>query len=79
MEGSWGDLMRFLRSLIIGLLSMFPGTIIGYLGWLATGSSKDNYSLEVVFFCNLIPFGFIVLGFIWSWKNGAEYAVDYQG
>ena len=79
MEGSWGDLMRFLRSLIIGLLSMFSGTIIGYLGWLATGSSMELYSLEVVFFCNLVPFGFVVLGFIWSWMNGAEYAVDYQG
>ena len=38
--------MRFLRSVIIGLLSIFPGTIIGYLGWLASGSSKDNYSLK---------------------------------
>ncbi|MGY8745008.1 MAG: hypothetical protein ACKVG2_00455 [Candidatus Poseidoniales archaeon] len=71
--------MRFLRALIIGLLSIFPGTIVGYLGWLATGASNDNYSPGVVFFCNVIPFGFVLMGFIWSWKNGAEYAVNYQG
>ena len=71
--------MRFLRSLVIGLLSIFPGTIIGYLGWLATGGSEETWAPEVVVFCNIIPCGFIVLGFIWSWKNGAEYAVDYQG
>jgi len=40
--------MRFLRALIIGLLSIFPGTIIGYLGWLLVGASEDNYSLEVM-------------------------------
>ena len=79
MEGSWGDSMRFLRSLVIALLSIFPGTIVGYLGWYAAGSSMDNSSMEVLFFCNFVPFGFVVLGFVWSWKTGAEYAVNYQG
>ena len=79
MEGSWGELMRFLRSLIIGLLSIFPGTIVGYIGWLATGASEDTYALEVMFFCNVIPFGFVVVGFIWSWINGQEYSVKIHG
>ena len=70
--------MRFLRAVIIGLLSIFPGTIIGYIGWLATGSSMENNSLSVVFFCNLIPLGFVILGFLWSWKNGEEDSVAYQ-
>tara|TARA_B100001559_G_scaffold273533_1_gene243053 strand:+ start:340 stop:555 length:216 start_codon:yes stop_codon:yes gene_type:complete len=70
--------MRFIRSLIIGLLSIFPGTIVGYLGWLATGGSEETYAPEVVFFCNIIPFGFVIIGFIWSWRNGEEYAVNYQ-
>ena len=71
--------MRFLGALIIGMLSIFPGTILGYLGWLATGASKDNYHPSVVFFCNVIPLGFVLLGFIWAWKNGAEYSVATQG
>tara|TARA_B100000767_G_scaffold275203_1_gene310994 strand:- start:4287 stop:4502 length:216 start_codon:yes stop_codon:yes gene_type:complete len=71
--------MRFLRALIIGFLSIFPGTIVGYLGWLATGSSEDTYSTTVILFCNIIPFGFVVLGYLWAWRNGAEYAVNYQG
>lgn len=78
MRGSWGDTMRFLRALVIGFLSIFPGTIIGYLGWLATGANKDNYSLEVIFFCNVIPFGCVFLGFVWAWISGEEYGVNYQ-
>ena len=70
--------MRFLRAVIIGLLSIFPGTIVGYLGWLATGGSEEVWAPEVVFFCNIIPFGFVIIGFIWSWRNGEEYAVNYQ-
>ncbi|MCH1526620.1 MAG: hypothetical protein L7S49_00210 [Candidatus Poseidoniaceae archaeon] len=70
--------MRFLRALIIGILCLFPGTIIGYLGWLLTGSSLDNYSLQVVFFCNLLPLGSIILGFMWAWMNGEEYGVNFQ-
>jgi len=38
----------------------------------------ENGSLSVVFFCNLIPLGFVILGFLWSWKNGEEYSVAYQ-
>ena len=79
MKGSWGDLMRFLRALIIGILSIFPGTIIGYLGWLAVGGNENNFSLEVIFFCNIIPFGFMVIGFLWAWASGEEYGVNYQG
>ena len=70
--------MRFLRATIIGFLSIFPGTIVGYLGWLATGGSEETWAPEVVFFCNIIPFGFVIIGFIWSWRNGEEYAVGYQ-
>jgi ABC-type uncharacterized transport system permease subunit len=70
--------MRFLRAAIIGFLSIFPGTIVGYLGWLATGGSEETWAPEVVFFCNIIPFGFVIIGFIWSWRNGEEYAVGYQ-
>ena len=79
MKGSWGDLMRFLRALIIVILSIFPGTIIGYLGWLAVGGNENNFSLEVIFFCNIIPFGFMALGFLWAWASGEEYGVNYQG
>ena len=71
--------MRFLRSLIIGLLSIFPGTLIGYLGWLASGGSEDTYSLSVIIFCNLIPLGFVFIGFYWSWLNGEEYSVRIEG
>ena len=71
--------MRFLRALIIGFLSIFPGTIVGYLGWLATGGVEDNYSLEVVFFCNIVPFGFVFIGFLWSWVIGEEYGEKYHG
>ena len=55
------------------------GGIIGYLGWLATGSSENNYSPSVIFFCNVIPFGFVFLGFMWAWINGEEYGVNYRG
>ncbi|MGY8754793.1 MAG: hypothetical protein ACKVIR_03805 [Candidatus Poseidoniales archaeon] len=68
--------MRFLRSLIIGTLCFFPATISGYLGWLATGSSADNYSVSVIFFCNIVPLGGMILGGIWAWKSGAEYGVE---
>lgn len=71
--------MRFIRAVIIAILSIFPGTIIGYLGWLATGSSENNYSPSVILFCNVIPFGFVFLGFIWAWINGEEYGVNYRG
>ncbi len=71
--------MRFIRAIIIALLSIFPGTIIGYLGWLATGSSENNYSPSVIIFYNVIPFGFVFLGFIWAWINGEEYGVNYRG
>tara|TARA_B110000495_G_C22604648_1_gene361334 strand:+ start:263 stop:478 length:216 start_codon:yes stop_codon:yes gene_type:complete len=71
--------MRFLRALVIGILSIFPGTIIGYLGWLAVGASNDNYSLGVIFFCNIIPFGSVAMGFLWAWASGEEYGVTYQG
>ncbi|MBJ64275.1 MAG: hypothetical protein CMB55_05735 [Euryarchaeota archaeon] len=71
--------MRFIRAIIIGLLSIFPGTIIGYLGWLATGSSENNYDLSVVLFCNILPIGSVILGFMWAWINGEEYAVNYRG
>ena len=71
--------MRFIRAIIIALLSIFPGTIIGYLGWLATGSSENNYSPSVIFFCNIIPFSFVFLGFIWAWINGEDYGVNYRG
>ncbi|MDP6870386.1 MAG: hypothetical protein QGI21_06425 [Candidatus Poseidoniaceae archaeon] len=67
--------MRFLRSFVIGILCFFPGTIIGYIGWLATGSVEDNYSFQVVFFCNIIPFGTMIIGFLWAWATGAEYSV----
>jgi len=79
VKGSWGELMRFLRSLIIGLLSIFPGTILGYLGWLATGASNDNYSPGVIFFCNVVPFGFVIIGFLWAWASGEEYGVKIHG
>ena len=71
--------MRFIRATIIALLSIFPGTIIGYLGWPATGSSENNYSPSVILFCNVIPIGFVFLGFIWAWINGEEYGVNYRG
>ncbi len=71
--------MRFIRAITIGLLSIFPGTLIGYLGWLATGSSEETYSLTVVFFCNLVPLGSVILGFAWAWMNGQEYGVNYRG
>jgi len=71
--------MRFLRAVIIGFLSIFPGTILGYLGWLAAGASKDNYSPSVIFFCNIIPLGFVIAGFLWAWKNGEEYGVKFEG
>ena len=71
--------MRFIRAVIIAILSIFPGTIIGYLGWLATGSSENNYSPSVILFCNVIPIGFVFLGFIWAWINGEEYGVNYRG
>ena len=71
--------MRFIRAIIIGLLSIFPGTIIGYLGWLATGSNESTYSPTVIFFCNVIPFGFVFFGFMWAWINGEEYGVNYRG
>lgn len=70
--------MRFLRAFIIGLLCIFPGTIIGWLGWLATGASENNYSLEVIVFCNIVPFASIFLGFMWAWSTGEEYGVDFQ-
>ena len=66
--------MRFIRAVIIALLSIFPGTIIGYLGWLATGSSENNYSPSVILFCNVIPFGFVFLGFIWVGLTGRVLA-----
>jgi hypothetical protein len=33
----------------------------------------------VIIFCNVIPFGFVFLGFIWAWINGEEYGVNYRG
>ena len=74
-----GDIMRFLRAVIIGILAIFPGTIVGFLGWIAVGQSMDNSSLGVTLFCNIVPLGFVVVGFIWSWINGEEYALNYQG
>ena len=71
--------MRFIRAIIIGLLSIFPGTIVGFLGWIAIGRSMDNSSFCVTLFSNIIPFGFVFLGFIWSWINGEEYGVNYRG
>ena len=71
--------MRFIRAIIIALLSIFPGTIVGFLGWIAIGRSMDNSSFGVVLFCNIIPFGFVFLGFIWAWINGEEYGVNYRG
>ena len=71
--------MRFIRAIVIGFLSIFPGTITGYLGWLATGASENNYSPAVVFFCNIVPLGSVFVGFKWTWANGAEYGVDYRG
>ena len=71
--------MRFIRAITIGLLSIFPGTIVGFLGWISIGRSMDNYSLSVVLFCNIIPFGFVFFGFMWAWINGEEYAVNYRG
>ncbi|HIF45871.1 MAG TPA: hypothetical protein EYQ73_03630 [Candidatus Poseidoniales archaeon] len=68
--------MRFLRALIIGTLCFFPTTIIGYLGWLATGSNPDNYSVSVIFFCNIIPLGGMIFGGLWAWRTGEEYSVE---
>jgi len=71
--------MRFIRAVIIALLSIFPGTIAGFLGWIAIGRSMDNSSFGVTLFCNIIPFGFVFFGFIWAWINGEEYGVNYRG
>ena len=46
--------MRFLRAVIIGILAIFPGTIVGFLGWIAVGQSMDNSSLGVTLFCTSI-------------------------
>tara|TARA_B100001115_G_scaffold58235_1_gene43130 strand:+ start:1798 stop:2013 length:216 start_codon:yes stop_codon:yes gene_type:complete len=71
--------MRFTRAIIISLLMFFPGAIVGLFGWLATGASEDNTLPEVIFFCNIVPFGFIFVGFIWAWVTGEEYSHNYQG
>jgi len=70
--------MRTLRAFIVGMLSFFPATILGYLLWLGMGASEDNYSFAVWFPCNVIPFAGMILGCVWAWKTGEEYGVDYQ-
>ena len=68
--------MRFLRSLVIGALCLFPSMLIGLLIWLWLGSSYDNTSLAVIIPCNLIPLGGMFVGFWLAWKTGNEYSLS---
>ena len=70
--------MRPPRVVVFGLFCTFPGIIVVYLLSFAICGCDETWAQDVFFFCSIIPFGFEIIGLIWSWINGEEYDVGYQ-
>ena len=71
------EVMRTLRTIIMGSMMIIPGLVLGLLVWYLTGRPESE-PLETLI-CNGIPLASIGLGLYFGWQTGEEYSATYEG
>jgi len=68
------DVMRLLRTLIMGGVMLIPGILLGFVIWYLAGGEAVTEPVETII-CNGIPMLSVISGLVFGWMTGEAYSV----
>jgi len=68
------NVMRLLRTLIMGGVMLIPGILLGFVIWYLAGGEAVTEPVETII-CNGIPMLSVISGLVFGWMTGEAYSV----
>lgn len=66
------SLMRTVSALAFAGVLAIPGMLVGLMLWYLLGQPEGTWNLGVVFACNVVPLGSVLVGAVLGWRAGQD-------